>query len=455
MHARAPGWLVALNLAMLVILSMLVARTWFWDQGLPREQLLALRLVRQQIEEEYVTPPNGEDLAWSAIEGMVSSLDRHSQFIRPDFVEAFEEDTTGAYVGIGILMATDVAPVTVQFPFVGGPSERAGLRVGDQILAADGVPLVATAERSANAVAHENLTGPTGTKVVLKVQRAEAAPFEVVVERGRVQTPSVKWARLLAPQHGVGYLYLSSFQQRSAAEIRDAVADLRAQADNDLRALVVDLRYNLGGLLEQAVDVSNLFQAQGAIVSLKRRNAEVERRDADPERCAFPDLPLVLLVNEDSASASEVFAGAMQDHERAVLVGTRTFGKGLVQSIYRWEELSFRLKLTTAHYYTPSGRSIQRIGEPGHDGVRGGIEPDRVVRLDNKKERSDLKSLLQRGQDVPRRYSAEVKELSQRLDLTMTRPPGPESDAQLAAALEEALRQIGVAVEPPSSGGGG
>lgn len=439
-----PFWVLPMNL--LLSLAVAILGAWVWllsSHSLPPEQLKALELVYRQINDEYVKSPESEDLMWSAIEGMVGSLDRHSQFVRPAMVPEFDEDTTGTYAGIGIVMATGVMPLTVKFPFAGGPAERADLQVGDQILAVDGEPLEAADDGALQLRARERMLGEVGTSVTLTIKRGDEEPFDVDVERGQVTKPSVKWVRLLDEEKRVGYAYVESFQKRTTAELTEALQTLDELAGGDLRALVLDLRFDRGGLLDESIALANLFVNKGTIVQLKRRDTEVVQvREADPDNCVRPDLPLVLLVDHDSASASEVVAGALQDHGRAVLVGMRTYGKGVVQSIFSWRDLDFRLKLTTAYYYTPKGRSIEGENRREEDGdAEGGIQPNRVVPIADKL-RSELYYRIHEPNEAPPPYRSGVRELAAKLGQRSPEPPGPDTDTQLAAALEEALRLI-------------
>ncbi len=433
-----------MNLLLSVAVAFLGAWVWILSShGLPQEQLDALQLIHRQIGEEHVEPPDSNELMWAAIEGMVSRCDEHSDFIQPAELAAFEEDTTGRYQGIGIVMATVKAPVVIKFPFANGPSERAGLHVGDRILAVDGEPLEAETSANLHAAARRLLLGPEGTTVTLLVERDGESPFETSVTRGSIHKPSVKWVRMLDAERGIGYLYLKGFQNDSAEEFREALNRLDELAGGKMKGLVIDLRFNRGGLLDEAIPIANVFLPGGTIVSLKRRSSEViETHEADPALCTRPDLPVVLLVDHGSASASEVVAGALQDHERATVVGVRTYGKGVVQSIYRWKDLDFRLKLTTAHYYTPNGRSIEGNNRRAEDGeAEGGIEPDRVARV-NKEEWEVLRTNLYAANEPPERYRDQVRALCEKLGFTYDEPPGPDDDPQLAASLEEIRRIV-------------
>lgn len=428
-----PFWAVPVCVVIAATTTLLAARLAFSITDLPAEELRALRVVYHQIQAEYVEPVDGRELMLAAIEGMVDHLDEHSAFIPPEEAKEFDEDTTGHYEGIGIVMVPERVPLTVLFPFPDGPAARAGLRVGDEILAVDGERIDQVSKEAILEEARKRLLGPPGTSVTLSVRRGQEATFEAVVERGEVQRPSVKWARSL--ESGIGYVYVERFQEHTTDELDRALERLRAAGG--LRGLVLDLRFDRGGLLGQAVRLANRFVPRGVIVSLKRRgNQELRRYEADPKECRHPDLALVLLVNGGSASASEVVAGALQDHARATLVGTRTYGKGVVQSIFRWPELDFRLKLTTAHYYTPNGRNIERSMRRKEDGpAPGGIAPDVEVKVDHETEVAIHAALA--SWEAPPAYAADVRELCRRLGIEYREPLPPAKDPQLRAALDE------------------
>lgn len=433
---RVPLWFLVLGLATVpaIIGAFVLGVTWGDSlRGLPSEEATILRLAHEQILEQHVDEQDPGELLHTAIGAMVGSLDRYSAYVPPSAVRQFEEDTTGRYEGIGILMATDTSPITVLYPMSGGPAEREGMQVGDQILAIDGEDMTGFSPDDLNQAARERLKGEAGLSVTLTVSRREEV-FDLELKRGAVQRESVKWARLLDPEEGIGYLHISDFQEHTVMEFDQKVDELRSLYGGELAALVVDLRFNPGGILDECVALANRFVGEGAIVSLKRRSAEtVQVYEADPAECTLPDLPVVVLVNRDSASASEVFAGALRDHGRAPLVGQRTYGKGYVQSIYRWKGMDFRLKLTTSHYYTPDGHRIE-------GGEEGGLEPDRVVELDRDQTRR-IHELL-RELEPPARYRAAARALAEELGNPLSEPLPPEQDAQLLAALEEARRLL-------------
>lgn len=437
-RAPVPFWLYAFNLTLLC--GVLALGLWIWSlpiHNLPRTQLDALQLVHQQIVDQHVVPPSDDDLMWAAIEGMVDSVDEYSEFVRPELADEFDDETRGTYAGIGILMAYADGELVVRFPFADGPSEAAGIGVGDRILEVNGEALVGEDENALFDHAQERLRGPTGTSVRVQVRDHDTNELrEVEIERRDVKLPSIKWARMLDEERGIGYIYVKGFQERTTEELFAQIDRLELIAPNGLRALILDLRFNQGGLLDEAIAMVNHFVPSGTIVSLERRNEEPEVHEADPEKCVRPDLPLVLLVNEISASASEVVTGALQDHERGTVIGTQTWGKGLVQSIFSWQGLDFRLKLTTAHYKTPKGRQFVR-----REDRSGGIVPDREVPLPEG-NLNRLFSPLQREHEPPERYRTQERALCAELGITPAAPPGAEEDAQLAAALEEATNLL-------------
>lgn len=450
---RIPGWLLAINGLLAVLLLATSVRVWLHTyDDLPAEELRMLRLVHRQVMQDHVQPHAADDLMRSAIEGMVKQLDDHSEFIPPAKVEAFETETTGQYQGIGVVMVPGRVPATIHYLFEDGPAEKAGLAVGDKILAIDGETL--DAERHDLEAVRSRIKGPPGTQVVLRIARAEAAPQDIPVQRAAVQQPSVKWVRLLDPADRLGYLHIASFQRRTANELDAALRHLEQLANAPLRGLVIDLRFNTGGLLNEAVACVNRFLAQGNIVSLKRRGGvEHDRHDADPALTTHPALPLVILVNEHTASASEVMSGALQDHGRAALVGKRTYGKGVVQSIFSWRGLDFRLKLTTSHYYTPNGRNIEGRMRRKEDGdAKGGIAPDVEVALPVELARNLAVRLD--AIEVPMRYKEAAATLAKALGIAgEANQLAVDQDPQLARGLAALRERVTAASPEPAATG--
>ena len=320
--------------------------------------------VLAHIENSYVEEVDEKELVYGAIDGMTSRLDPHSIFMRPDVYRQMRDETTGEFDGLGLEVTIQDGELTVVSPMAESPGERAGIRPGDRLLSIDGA---ATRDLSLGD-AIRRMKGPAGTKVVLEIMRPEfTAPQKLTLVRDRIRTQSVD-VRVLDRERRYAYVRVRAFQERTDKNLVKALDEARAAVHGQLRGLVLDLRNNPGGLLDQAVRVSDVFLSSGVIVTTAgrgKRNVEVERaREKDTE----PAYPMIVLVNKGTASASEIVAGALQDHGRAVIMGTQTFGKGSVQTIIELEDGS-GLKLTVARYYTPKNRSIQELG----------IAPDVVV----------------------------------------------------------------------------
>ncbi len=313
--------------------------------------------VLAHVENSYVEDVDEKELVYGAIDGLMARLDPHSVFMRPDVYRQMRDDTTGEFDGLGLELTVQDGELTVITPVVESPGERAGIRPGDRVLSIDGA---ATKEMSLGE-ATRRLKGAAGTKVALEIMREGfTAPQKLVLVRDRIRTQSVD-VRVLDAARRYAYVRIRAFQERTDKSLVKALDDARAQLGGPLRGLVLDLRNNPGGLLDQAVRVSDVFLSNGVIVTTagrNRRNVEVERAH---EKDTEPGYPIIVLVNKGTASASEIVAGALQDQGRAVIMGTTTFGKGSVQTIIELEDGS-GLKLTVARYYTPRNRSIQERG---------------------------------------------------------------------------------------------
>lgn len=365
------------------------------EQSRPGRSMANDRIVKdyvraiQALEDRYVVPPDKERLTRTSIMRMLHTLDPHSNFFgRRDFSEMQDEQSSRFY-GIGVTVNIRNGRIYVIGVSRDMPADRAGLRYGDAIIAVDGV----STENWTQADALKHVRGERGTTVDITVERAgEARPLTVVIRRDEVPFPSVRNTFLLRP--GIGYIGLTGgFNQETSEELSGAIADLKNQG---MESLLLDLRRNPGGLFKQAIQVCEMFLPRGVeIVSVRgragRRTDQVYRSDN-----ALPEtLPMILLINGETASASEIVAGAMQDLRRAWIVGEESFGKGLVQTVFRLRG-GTGLTLTTAKYYTPSGRSIQRSYDNRGfydyfyaprklDGEQlvtgGGIVPDKLVKL--------------------------------------------------------------------------
>ncbi len=319
----------------------------------PLDEIRRYVMVYNAIRQAYVDPVDDKALMQSAVRGLLLDLDPHSAYLKKADAEEFDELTSGAYDGVGLeLQQLPEGAVRVIAPLDDSPAERAGLRSGDRIIAIDGKPLVA-----GDGDASAPLRGKAGTKVVVRVVReGTPKPFDVTLVRATIRSTSVR-SRMLEP--GFGYVRISSFQAATASDFNKVVDGL--QKDAPLRGLVLDMRSNPGGLLVGAVQIADELLEKGGIVSTKGRELIGNSRfDATPGD-RLKGAPLVVLVDAGSASASEVLAGALRDNKRARVVGSRTFGKGSVQTLLPLDN-GDSVKITTARYYTPSGHSIQALG---------------------------------------------------------------------------------------------
>ena len=330
-------------------------------------RLRVLAEAMDLVQRHYVEAVTPEDLVYGAVEGIVSRLDPHSSFLSPDMFKEMQIETEGAFGGLGIEVTIRDGKLTVVSPIEDTPADRAGIRAGDIIVMIDGEPTQGMALMEAV----KKMRGPKGTRITIHIMREGwEKPRPFTITRDVIRIRSVKHRRI----NGVGVLRITQFQQATHKEVQEALEAL--QEEGPLTGLVLDLRNNPGGLLDQAVKVADLFLKEGTIVSTRGRDPEQEvvytaRDDGDE-----PDLPMVVLVNGGTASASEIVAGALKDQHRAVILGERTFGKGSVQTILPLSDGS-GLRITTALYYTPSGRTIQARGIVPDIRVAAGPAEDR------------------------------------------------------------------------------
>lgn len=369
--------------------------------------------VFERVRSDYVEPVDDGELINAAINGMLTALDPHSSYLDAKDYRAMQVQTRGEFGGLGIEVTMEDGIVTVVSPIDDTPAARAGLRAGDRITHLDGESIVGLSLNDAV----ERMRGPVNTQILLTVERQGAAePLTVKLVRDVIRIQSVKYRT----EGNVGYIRITTFNEQTQDGLERAVKMLSRSLGDQMIGIVLDLRTNPGGLLEQAIRVSDAFLEQGEIVSTRGRRSEDIERYSARRGDLIRGKPLVVLINGGSASASEIVAGALQDHKRATVLGTRSFGKGSVQTIVPLGGgLEGAIRLTTARYYTPSGRSIQARG----------IDPDIEVRLP---EDENLIADLRSEADLPGHLAAEGEERK----AIQAGPIGDgEEDIQLTYAL--------------------
>jgi len=364
MRAGKPVGKAILTAAVLVVLTLSLGGTSA-SKGVDRtatyEQLKLFTDVLSIIQNQYVDETEPKEVIYGAVRGMLRTLDPHSSFMDPESYREMQVETSGSFGGLGIEITIRDDMLTVVAPIDGTPAWRAGIQPGDRIVKIEG--LVTKDMSLADAV--KKMRGPKGTKVTVTIMRdGTKDPFDVALTREVIQVQSIKSQEL---EPGIGYIRIRQFQERTAPDLIAAVE--KFDKSGTFSGLILDLRYNPGGLLSSAVEVSEEFLGDGKlVVYTEGRVRNQNMRFTAHAKHAITDVPLVVLVNGGSASASEIVAGAIQDHGRGVVLGTQTFGKGSVQTIIPLSDGS-GLRLTTARYYTPKGRSIHGKG----------ITPDIVI----------------------------------------------------------------------------
>ncbi|MDO5386324.1 MAG: S41 family peptidase [Pseudomonadota bacterium] len=318
--------------------------------------------VLERAKNSYVNEVSDEQLIQSAINGMLVSLDPHSSYMDGKDFRYMSEQTQGKFGGLGIEVTMESGVVKVVSPIDDTPAHKAGLKPGDYIVNIDGQPVVGMTLNDAV----DKMRGKIGSKVKLTIRRFNQKPFDVTIKREEIKIQTVKSS---IKSEDVAYVRITSFSDNTDKMVEKAVKDAKKKLKGNLKGIILDIRNNPGGLLDQAVSVSDLFLNQGEIVSTRSRNEEDTVKYNAKKGDIADRLPIVIIVNDGSASASEIVAGALQDHKRAVILGEKTFGKGSVQTVIPLGKHG-AMRLTTARYYTPSGRSIQ---------VKG-IEPDVAVK---------------------------------------------------------------------------
>jgi carboxyl-terminal processing protease len=377
--------------------------------------------IFQRVRESYVDEVNEKDLIEAAINGMLKSLDPHSSFLNNDNFSDMQVQTKGKFGGLGIEITMEDGVIKIVSPIDDTPAAKAGLQPGDLIIAVNDKPI--RGMTLSDAV--DKLRGKVGSKVTIAVKRGTLEPFDVTLRRDTIKIQSVR-AKMF---EGIGYLRVTTFSEQTTSGLTKEIDEMFREHGDKLQGFVLDLRNNPGGLLNEAISVSDAFLEQGEIVSTRGRSDEnASRAYARPGDIA-KGLPVVVLINSGSASASEIVAGALKDHRRAVLLGTRSFGKGSVQSVIPLSGNS-AMRLTTARYYTPSGVSIQAKG----------ITPDievalaRIEKLEGGITREeDLRGALDNGEKVEK---DNTKQNAEEKFVYPSKTDQSKIDYQLARALD-------------------
>jgi carboxyl-terminal processing protease len=341
----------------LILMLFLVAESGLQVKALAQERYTELQnftKVLNLVEQYYVEEIDTKKLIYGAIKGMLKELDPHTNFMPPEIFRDFETETSGEFGGLGIEISVQNGILTIISPIEDTPAWEAGIKPGDRVVAVDGK----STKGLTLVEASQLMKGKRGSKVVLRIVREnEEEPRDIGIVRGSVKIKSVKYTDL---EDGYGYIKITSFIENTSKDLERAI-DAHLKKNKKMDGLIIDMRRNPGGLLDQAIKVSDMFLKEGVIVSTIGRSKKDKEVSSASKKGRFTDFPIIVLVNEYTASASEIVSGALQDNKRALIVGQRTFGKGSVQSVVKLGDGS-GLKLTVARYYTPSGISIQAEG---------------------------------------------------------------------------------------------
>ena len=392
--------------------------------------------VLERVRSDYVEKPDDTQLIESAINGMLAALDPHSAYLSPKHFRDMQVQTRGEFGGLGIEVTMENGVVKVVAPIDGTPAQRAGIQANDLITHLDDEQIVGlTLEQAV-----EKMRGPVNTPIKLTVVRkGREEPFDVSITRDIIRINAVK-ARLEAEDQ-VAYVKISTFNEQTHTNLVKSVEELKKQSGKKLKGYIIDLRNNPGGLLDQAVAVSDAFLDKGAIVLTKGRNLEETQRSQARPGDITDGSKIIVLVNGGSASASEIVAGAIQDHKRGTVIGTRSFGKGSVQTIIPLGS-NGAIRLTTARYYTPSGRSIQAQG----------IDPDIIVEQDLPPELQSKEPAKPRGEASLRGHLKPDKEgVKEESGSSAYVPQEPEKDKQLQYAISLLLGKVAASTESPAA----
>jgi len=428
-NKRPWKWILSLGVLVLVGVVMLVSIRWRGTtMSSDADDLKLLREAYEAILNNYVEKPDSKKLVGKMVDGMLATLDPHSAYLPPEPFHEMEVQMSGSFGGVGIELGTKDGKLTVIAPIDDTPAFRAGILANDHIARIDGK----STQGMNISAAVKIMRGEKGTPVTLTIMRADSAkPLLFKLQRDTIKLKSLK-SRLL--DSGYGFIRISQFQERTGSDFKEALQKLHEQSGGTLKGLVIDLRFNPGGLINSCVEVGNCFIGDDinntAIVSIKGRAPEANRVYNATLGTKEPRYPIIVLINGGSASASEILAGALQDHKRAIVMGTQSFGKGSVQSIIPVRG-NGAVKLTTALYYTPSGRSIQAKG------IVPDVEVPNITPLPAKEKMAEFKE-----KDLEKSLAADGKPEEPKPALQagahggMTRDVDVQKDYQLRRAVE-------------------
>lgn len=391
--------------------------------------------VFERVKNDYVREVKDAELVENAINGMLMSLDPHSSYLNPKNFSDMQVSTRGEYGGLGLEVTMEEGLVKVISPMDGTPAARAGIKTGDLIATIDGMQI----QGLTLSEAVDKMRGPVNSQIKLTILRkGEKKPLEIVITRAIIRVESVRWKQ----EGDIAYIRITTFNEQTEDGLENAVNQTKAKIGSRLRGIVLDMRNNPGGLLDQAISVSDAFLDQGEIVSTRGRRAGDTQRYNARSGQIFAGVPVVVLINEGSASASEIVAGAIQDQKRGRVLGTRSFGKGSVQTVIPLSGgVDGALRLTTAKYYTPSGRSIQATG----------IDPDILVEQEaDKDSEADAKDRLSEA-NLPKHLDAQDGGRKPHVGPVVKPKPGEKyDDFQLTYALRLLRGQEIVSNAPPA-----
>ncbi len=379
--------------------------------------------VLDMVEKNYVEPVSADKLLQGAINGMIKSLDPHSSFMTEDMYKELEVETRGSFGGVGIEITLVKDVLTVVSPIEDTPAYKAGVKAGDQIIKINGD----STKDITIMEAVKKLRGTKGTKVTITVMREGLAkPSDIELTRSIIVVKSIK-SKIY--NENIGYIRIASFQEHTGDDLLKTIKEIKSKT-KPLAGIVIDMRNNPGGLLNQSIEVSDAFLKKGVIVSTRGRSKNMESKAIARDDGDEPICPIVIIVNEGTASAAEIVSGALQDNKRAVVLGTQTFGKGSVQTVIPLEG-GAALKLTTAKYYTPNGRSIQA------EGITPDIVVKQIARTEEKtSEKEPAENHSFREKDLKGHIKSPNEKNSKNEEEKKASPDNLDSDNQLKSAID-------------------